>query len=183
MFGKVFSVAVLIVAFTSVHATEPQEHGGYLGGGIGISYFDDGGAFTGFSQDDSDTAVVLFGGYKFFRYLAIEGRYSDFGSFALGGADFEASAVSVHAVGTVPFGTSGWELYGQLGLGTVTFDTGGFGDDDQSAAAGGIGLRFNPSKNISIGIQTDLFVWDDDTLGPTYDMGVGGTVLSARVFF
>lgn len=183
MFKKVIAVVVLVVAFTSVHAVEPLERGGYLGGGIGTSLFDDGDAFAGFSQDDSDTAVMLFAGYKFVKYLSIEGRYSDFGSFALGGAYFDASAVSVHAVGTVPFGTSGWELYGQLGIGTVTFDVGGFSDDDQSAGAGGIGLRFNPSQNFSIGVQTDVFVWEDDSLGRRYDMGVGGTVLTARIIF
>lgn len=183
MFQKAVGVLALIMTFTSVQAAEPLERGGYLGGGLGTSLFDDGGAFAGFSQDDSDTAVMLFGGYKFFKYLAVEGRYSDFGTFDLAGANIDASAVSVHAVGTVPFGTSGWELYGQLGLGNINFDFGGFGDEDQSAVAGGIGVRFNPSQNFSIGVQTDVFIWEDDSIGPTYDMSVGSTVLSARIIF
>lgn len=183
MFKKVIAVAVLAVAFTSVHAAEPLERGGYIGGGIGTSVFDDDGAFSGFSQDDSDSTLILFGGYKFFEYLSVEGRYSNFGSFDVGGADFDVSALSVHAVGTVPFGTSGWELYGQLGLGTVNFDFGSFGDEDESAVAGGIGVRYSPSRNFSIGVQTDVFVWEDNSIGPTYDMGVGGTVLTARMIF
>ena len=183
MFRKILVVAALTVAFSSAHAVEPKERGAYMGGGIGTSLFDDGGAFAGFSQDDSDTATMLFAGSKFFRYLAIEGRYSDFGSFDIGGVDIDATAISAHVVGTVPFGTSGWELYGQLGIGTLEFDVGFGGDDDQGAAAGGIGIRFSPTPTFSIGLQTDVFVWEDDSLGPTYDMGVGGTVLSARVIF
>lgn len=169
--------------FASAHAAEPLEHGGYVGGGVGISYLDDDGAYFVFPQDDSDTAAVLYGGYKFFKYLSIEARYSNFGSLNFGGAYTDTSAMSVHAVGTVPFGTSGWELYGQLGLGTVRFDYIGFGEEDQAAGSGGIGIRYCPSKNFAVGIQTDVFVWEDDFIGPAYDPSIGGTVLTARILF
>jgi len=183
MLKKSLLVAALLVAFGAAQAAEPKSHGAYIGGGIGTSLFDDGDAFAGFARDDSDSATMLFAGVKVFKYLAIEGRYSDFGTFSIDGAAFDVSALSAHLVGTVPFGDSGWELYGQLGLGTLEFDA-GFGiDDDQSAAAGGIGLRFSPSPNISLGIQADALVWEDDLLGPSYDLGIIGTSLTARIIF
>lgn len=183
MLKKTLIVATLLVAFGTAQAAEPKATGAYIGGGVGTSLFDDGDAFAGFTRDDSDTSTMLFAGYKMFRYLAIEGRYSDFGTFDIGGAPFDVSALSAHLVGTVPFGDSGWELYGQLGVGTLEFDA-GFGiDDDQSAASGGIGLRFSPSPNISIGIQADALVWEDDLLGPAYDLGIIGTSLTARIIF
>jgi opacity protein-like surface antigen len=183
MLKKSLLVATLLVAFGAAQAAEPKSHGAYIGGGIGTSLFDDGDAFAGFLRDDSDSSKMLFAGVKVFKYLAIEGRYSDFGTFSIDGAAFDVSALSAHLVGTVPFGDSGWELYGQLGLGTLEFDA-GFGiDDDQSAAAGGIGLRYSPSPNISLGIQADAFVWEDDLLGPAYDLGIIGTSLTARIIF
>jgi len=183
MLKKTLVVTTLFFAFGTAQAVEPKSHGAYIGGGVGTSLFNDGDAFAGFTRDDSDTATMLFAGYKVFKYLAIEGRYSDFGTFAIGGAGFDVSAVSAHLVGTVPFGDSGWELYGQLGLGTLEFDS-GFGiDDNQSAAAGGIGLRFSPSRNVSIGIQADALAWEDDLLGPDYDLAIIGTSLTARIIF
>jgi hypothetical protein len=86
-------------------------------------------------------------------------------------------------VGTVPFGNSGWELYGQLGYGSVNFDFFSFAAEDESALAGGIGLRFRPSQNFSIGVQADMFVWDDNLFGPAYASGVGSTTVTASVYF
>ncbi len=183
MLKKTLVVTTLFFVFGMAQAAEPKSHGAYIGGGMGTSLFNDDDAFAGFTRDDSDTTTMLFAGYKVFKYLAIEGRYSDFGTFSIDGAAFDVSALSAHLVGTVPFGDSGWELYGQLGYGTLEFDA-GFGiDDDQSAAAGGIGLRYSPSPNISLGIQADAFVWEDDLFGPSYDLGIIGTSLTARIIF
>lgn len=183
MFKKTIAVTALLLTFASAQAVEPKPTGPYIGGGVGTSVFEDDGAFGGFARDDTDTATMFFGGYKIFEYLAVEGRYSNFGTFDIGGLQFDATAVSVHAVGTVPFGTSGWELYGQLGLGTIEFDIPLAGEEDQSAVAGGFGIRFSPSPTFSIGIQTDVFVWEDESFARDYEMGVGSTALTARIIF
>lgn len=183
MFKRMISMAALVAILGTAQAAEPLERGGYFGGGGGTSLFDDGGAFAGFSQDDTDTALMLFGGYKFFKYLSVEGRYSNFGSFDVEGIGLDGTALSVHAVGIVPFGTSGWELFGQLGIGNVNFEIEGTSDEDQSAFAGGIGIRFSPTPNFAIGVQTDVFIWEDSSLGPTYDMSVGGTMITGRFIF
>ena len=183
MVKRTLVIAVILAAFTSAQAAEPLERGGYFGGGGGTSMFDDDGALSGLSTDDTDTSLMLFGGYKFFKYLSVEGRYTNFGTFDVEGFDLDASALSVHVVGIVPFGTSGWELFGQLGFGNVQFELEGIEDEDQTAATGGIGVRFSPTPNFAIGIQTDVFVWEEEDFGSTYDIAVGGTALTARFLF
>jgi hypothetical protein len=183
MIRTAISVFALALLFSSAQASGPLDQGGYIGGGIGSSRFDDSFVIVDFSRDDSDSASMLFAGYKFSRYLSLEGRYSDFGSFLVFGDPADLSALSLHAVGTVPFGDSGWELYGQLGFGTVNFDYFNFAEEDESALAGGIGLRFRPSRNFSIGVQADVFTWDDNLLGPAYDSGIGTTTVTASIYF
>ena len=183
MIRQTISVLALVVAFSSAQASGPLDQGGYVGGGIGKSQFDDSFIIVDFSHDDTDSASMLFAGYKFSKYLSVEGRYTDFGSFPLSGTAADISALSLHAVGTVPFGTSGWELYGQLGFGTVNFDFFAFPEEDESALAGGIGLRFRPSENVAIGVQADVFVRDDNLFGPAYDSGVGSTTVTATIYF
>jgi hypothetical protein len=180
---KAILAFVLLVVCGPVNAAEPSARGAYIGGGFGESMFDDGGAFAFSSFDDRDKSLQVHGGYKILKHLAIEARYVDFGTFSLQPIDFDVTAISIHAVGIIPFGESGWELFGQLGLGTVTFDITGFGDEDQTAGAGGIGVRYSPTPNFSVGIQTDAYVWEDDSLGPTYDMAVGGTQLTFQFIF
>ena len=183
MVKRTLFIAFILAALTSAQAAEPLERGGYFGGGGGTSMFDDDGALSGLSTDDTDTSLMLFGGYKFFKYLSVEGRYTNFGTFDVEGFDLDASALSVHVVGIVPFGTSGWELFGQLGFGNVQFELEGIEDEDQTAATGGIGVRFSPTPNFAIGIQTDVFVWEEEDFGSTYDIAVGGTALTARFIF
>ena len=177
MFKRLLAITAAIVLLSTAQAAEPVERGGYFGGGGGTSLFDDDGASGGF-LDDSDTALMLFGGYKFFKYLSVEGRYADFGSFD----GLDVSALSIHAVGIIPFGTSGWELFGQLGLGSVNLEFDNL-DDDYSSVAAGIGVRFSPTPNFAIGIQTDVHVFEEDDFGSTYDLSVGGTMLTGRFIF
>ena len=183
MFKEIMAVAALMAVFTSTQAAEPLKKGAYFGAGVGTSLFDDDGGLSRLSRDDSDKAVLVFAGYKFFEYLSVEARYSNFGSFNFGSLDLDVSATSVHAVGTVPFGSSGWELYGQMGLGNVKIDGMFNGGDDETGVAGGIGVRFSPTENLAIGIQTDVFVWEFESFTSTHDMSVGGTALTARFIF
>ena len=97
--------------------------------------------------------------------------------------DIDVTATSIHAVGIVPFGESGWELFGQLGLGVVNFDLTGLSDEDEEVFAGGIGVRFSPTSNFSLAIQTDVYVWEDNSLGPVYDLAVGGTQSTIQYIF
>lgn len=183
MTNKVMLACVLLVFCSAATAAESKSKGGYIGGGFGISTFDDGGAFAGLSFDDQDTSFQFHGGYKFLKYFAVEARYLDLGTFSLSTLPIDVSATSIHAVGIVPFADSGWEFFGQLGFGRVNFDLTGFGDEDENVFAGGIGIRFNTSQNLSLAVQTDVYVWEDSSLGPTYDLAVGGTQLTLQYMF
>jgi hypothetical protein len=169
-------------------AEESKARGGYIGGAFGITVFDDGGAFAGLGLDDEDTSMQINAGYKILKHLAVEVRYVDLGSYPIQGlgVNLEADAISVHAVGIIPFGNSGWELFGQLGLGTLSGKAsgpGGFADFDEDVFGGGIGVRFSPTENFSLAIQTDVYVWEDDSAGFVYDMSVGGPQFSAQFIF
>ncbi len=182
---KLIFICVLLAVCGVVNAAEPKATGAYIGGAYGISTFDDDGAFSnlGLTFDDEDTSLQLHGGYKFMKYLAVEARYADFGTFTLGPVGLDITAISIHAVGIIPFGQSGWELFGQLGLGTVTADIAGIEDVDETAVAGGIGLRYSLTQTFSMSVQTDVYVWEDDSLGTVHDLSVGGTQLAIQFIF
>jgi hypothetical protein len=164
-------------------AEPAKERGGYIGGGLGATMFDDGGAFAFFNQDDSDSGFGVFGGYKFFRYFAIEGRYTDLGSFSVGGLNFDASIVSAHAIGIIPFGGSGWELFGQLGLGSLDVELPGSSSGNEAVGSAGAGVRFSPTRHFSLALQLDAWAYEDTSLGRAYDIGFGSTSLTFRYIF
>lgn len=182
MYRKLMLACVLLMFAVPGMAVESKANGGYIGGGAGMSVFEDDGAFDGFSFDDTDTALMIFGGYKFGKYFALEGRYTDYGSFSVIGIGFDVSALSVHAVGSIPFGTSGWELFGQLGFGQVSLDLAG-DSTDESAFGMGIGIRYSFSERLSVAAQTDVFAWEDSEPGQNYDFGVGSNIVSVRYIF
>ena len=183
MSKKMMLACVLTVICSTATAAESKPKGAYIGGGLGISIFDDGGAFAGAIVDDEDTSFQIHGGYKFLKHFAVEARYLNLGTFSVSGLDIDVSSISVHGVGIIPFAESGWELFGQLGIGIVNFDLSGFGDEDEDVFAGGIGIRYSTSQNFSMALQTDVYVWEDASLGPTYDLSVGSTQLTFQYIF
>jgi hypothetical protein len=146
--SRAILAACLLLAGAGALAEAPDSRGFYVGGMAGATTFDDDGVFSGYRLDDSDVGFALFGGYKFFRYLAVEARLSDLGSYSVqdpfngGRADFDAAAISAHVVGIIPFGTSGWELFGQLGIASLRLDADCCGDDDQAAGNAGLGVHY-----------------------------------------
>ena len=179
MYRNVLILLVLICAAGTAAAGPSKEKGFYLVGAAGQSVYDEGGAFGNFG-DDTDNALQFAVGYKFLRYFAVEARYADFGSFSVGFQDFDVDATSIHAVGIVPFGQSGWEFFGNIGLGTVKRNNVGNINFDDSSMAGGIGFRWYPTPNVAIGVQTDVHVWDDDN---DWESSVGANQFSVQVIF
>jgi hypothetical protein len=180
---------VLLCASGSAIGAEQQARGFYVGGMAGATSFEDDGLFNGYSLDDSGVGYAAFGGYKFFRYLAVEGRLSYLGSYNVKDRytgqkqDFHASAVSAHVVGIIPFGKSGWELFGQLGIGSLKFDADCCGNDSQTVGSAGLGVRFYPNPHLGISLQTDAFAYQEDTYYKTYDLGVAETQLGIQYIF
>ena len=179
MFKSIFSTAALLMVFGTAVAEPSKEKGFYLVGAGGQSVYDESGTIGNFG-DDTDNSRHFAAGYKFLRHFAIEARYADFGSFNTGFVNFDVDALSIHAVGIVPFGQSGWEFFGQLGLGTVNRDFPGIGNIDDSAMAGGIGFRWYPMPRFAIAVQTDVYVWDDNN---DWESAVGSNQFSFQFIF
>lgn len=178
-----FVVTTLLVSSWCVaDAAAPAEKGAYIGGAFGMTTLEDDGLFNGLTVDDSDSGFGIFGGYKFFKHLAVEGRYTDFGTFTVEGLGIDASVVSVHVVGIIPFADSGWELFGQLGLGTVDISIPG-DSSSESVGSAGIGVRYSFSENLSLGVQTDAYAYEEVDFGTTYDIGVVQTAITIRLSF
>jgi OOP family OmpA-OmpF porin len=119
------TVPALIAALLASQAVFAQESGFYLGGALGQA------TFKGFCVDDpivltcdeKDTAWKLLGGYRFNRYVAIEGTYVDFGevsgtvNFASGprAVPLSQTGMGIAGVGSIPF-TPQFALFGKAGF-------------------------------------------------------------------
>jgi hypothetical protein len=181
--GRIAIIVVLLLGLSgAANAAEPKAKGPYVGALFGISIFDDDGATGGAYLDDQDAAFQVYGGYKFFKHFAIEARYTDFGSFSDGFDNLDISATSLHAVGIIPFGSSGWELFGQLGYGKVTQNVSDYEADD-NAGAGGIGVRWYLNPSFALTAQISVYVWQNDNLGDYYDLSVGANQLGIQFNF
>jgi hypothetical protein len=199
--SKYFLLGLIMLGLSTASiAAEPNARGFYIGGAVGAAEFDDDGFVNDLNNelaasvsiDDSDTSYMLYGGYKILKYLAVEGRLSNLGSyklteqFAPDSIDFDVTAFSAHVVGIIPFGASGWELFGQLGLARLNLDVEG-DDTDETAGSAGLGVRWYPITNLGLSLQVDAYVWEDDSLsvfgGPAYDLAVGTTQFAVHWLF
>lgn len=122
---------------------------------------------------------------NFFQYLAVEARYSNLGTYSDTIDSLDITAVSVHAVGMIPFGTSGWELFGQVGLAQIGVDINvqGVSDLEDNATTAGIGVRWHVTQNIAIGAQVDAYVWSNDTIGSNFDLSVATQQVTLQINF
>jgi OOP family OmpA-OmpF porin len=167
-------------------AVEPLSEGFYVGASLGVSDVDDDHFFddNGYNLDDNDVAAGVFGGYKFNPYFALEGRYTSFGTFEAKDEnklskgysdDLDADALSVHAVGIVPLGSSGWSIFGQAGYARVGVDS----NSSENALSYGVGVSYNTTENWSFALQGDLYGWDEGD----YDYEITTIQLAARYAF
>ena len=180
--NTILAALLLFVVCGVANAAEPKARGAYIGGSIGASVFDDDGLTGGFF-DDEDSSVLVYGGYKFFKYFAVEGRYAELGSFSSAIGSLDITAISAHAVGIIPFGTSGWELFGQLGVAQVKLEVPGLSDGEETAGAAGIGVRWHINQSFTVGAHIDAYAWQDDDFGSVYDISVATNQLTFQINF
>jgi OOP family OmpA-OmpF porin len=148
----------------------------------------------GFSTDDSDTGWRVFGGFRFNDYVAIEGFWTDLGSFDTsfsGSVDDGGEGGPVSLGGSVGVEAQGYGLFGVLsypvGAGfsvlgkaggihwdadvpvAIVIDGAGastsFGDDGTDFAWGG-GLRYQVTDHIAVDAQYESF----DVFGTDIEM-------------
>ena len=90
--------------------------------------------------------------------------------------------MSVHVLGIVPFGTSGWEIFGQLGLGSLKLDA-GLDDETIDCRQRGLGGAVAPDQMVGLSLQTDAYAYEETDLGPTYNIGAVTTQLGFQYLF
>ncbi len=190
---KALMIFIFLFASGVVAAQGVKEKGWYIGGAFGVTEFDDDGLFdgSGVVVDDEDSSIQLYGGYKFLKYFALEGRLIDLGSYTFSDQfnpsisfDLDAAAFTVNAVGILPLGSTLWELFGQLGLGQINLDIAGFDDEDETIGSAGIGVRVTPTEHFSVALQVDAYAWEDDSFaGQTFDLSIATTQVAFQYNF
>jgi hypothetical protein len=114
-----FGVAVLCASSFPVIADE-SHHGWYAGAGAGVTSYNSSDDL----RDDSDSGITGFGGYRFNQHLAVQGNFASLGEYLGDGSvlnSVEISGISFTAVGILPVGGNGIELFGRLGLGILDY--------------------------------------------------------------
>jgi outer membrane immunogenic protein len=117
-----------------------------------------GAAYTQYQFDDSDVGGVTGRlGYRLNPNFSVEGE-GTFGVDDDEGVELE-SALGAYAVGTLPFGSSGFSAHGRIGYQTVEVDTPLGGEEDDGVAYG-VGLGWNAMTNV--GVRADYTRMEGD---------------------
>jgi len=177
---------------TPAHAVQPKESGFYVGGVVGGSTFDDDGAGDDLDLDLEAFSPVFgaFGGYRFSKYLATEGRFTYLGDGA-DDATFKSTALTANVVGILPLGNGSFELFGQLGIGGVFVNDniddkvpGADSVDDEIIYTTGLGIRFWGNEKAALSLQYDFYTFEADAGGSEdYDVSYSLVTLGVTVQF
>jgi OmpA-OmpF porin, OOP family len=124
------ALATLTAAGTAAAQSDRGWYGGVSLGRSSVNFDDDFLAISGatastLSKDDTDSGVKLFAGYRLQRNFALEGGFTDFGSFSAerritapatgtASASVKSSGFHLDAVGILPIGN--FDLLAKLGL-------------------------------------------------------------------
>ena len=159
------------------------------------------GAYTS-DNSHSNSATVqadsakTSGGYRLFKYFALEKRSSNLGQYSPGTSSdtvkTDFAALTGNAVGILPFGESGFELYGHFGAGMISrkgntaFPV---PEDNENGTVGtaGLGLRYTSSNfnalSFSAGYDTYLFQAADSYSDKSYGQSVNMTKVGLQYHF
>jgi len=188
------------LAATSAQAADT---GFYIGGSVGQAEVSDFGAAdldaelatlgitSSSSTDDTDTGWKLFAGYRFMKYLAVEGAYTNFGEATAhsiitppGTVDttLEAEAWTVSALGILPLGDQ-FSLFARLGVNFWNVDISAVGtgggttaavsdDDDGTDMVYGVGAAYSFTNNLSVRGEWERYDFDDGDVD-LWSVGLG----------
>lgn len=158
-----------------------QDAGWFIGGGGGISKFDDGcpgGVAPGFSCDDKGNSWRVFGGYQFNANFGYELGYADLGkstlSTATSSASFKAKTYEMVFVITLPF-NQWYSFYAKWGIfhwdvdRTVDGAGAGTASANGKDTTAGLGLKYNFTKSIELKMEWQRYydVGDPSITGRT----------------
>lgn len=182
------------VALLSLSSVAMAEGGPYAGIGFGRTSIDVGDTSgLAVSVDDTDSGFKLYGGYQFTNNIAVEAGYADLGEATINGnvglpftSKFEASAIFVDAVGTLPLSNE-FALLGRAGLAftKAELSVGVAGvsvaekEDDVSLKLG-LGAQYSFTKNVALRAEWErYFDVGGDTTGEG-DIDLAGISLNVK---
>jgi hypothetical protein len=183
-------LAVLLMSWGLALAGEGYKRGTYLGGALGTTQLNDDGALYGLSYDNQDSGAELWGGYRFLSWFAVEGKYAYLGQYTIsngfGSTNAKAYALTVNAVFILPFGQSDWDMYGQLGLGSLAYNfnsSSGTNDGSQTTGTAGFGVRWTPISTMTLSLGIDAYAWQEDGYYQSYNPSIAITKLGVQYNF
>jgi OOP family OmpA-OmpF porin len=149
-----------LLALASISSTAfAGDEGFYAGGNVGVGKPI---VNTPNGEDKKSSAVggiVL--GYKFSKYLAVEGEYTGIGKVTdKASGTVKGDAASIAAIGFIPLNEE-FNLYGKLGVAAtktrVSSSLAPMNDDTRTAVTYGLGGEYNLNKNIGIRLGWDHY--------------------------
>lgn len=148
---KVSRSTMAFVVLMSISAVISAQEG-YIGAGIGQSKIKD----SPIDFDNTDMGWKLFGGYRFNKYFAIEGTWTDFGEpddkYLGYNVSVEASAFDVSVLGIIPVHER-FEIFGKIGLNawkaTAQIEGSDFDTEDNIDPTYGVGAAFNVNQELT----------------------------------
>jgi len=193
---------MLLAALPAVAA----ERGFFAGAGIGQMTTDVDDVWgSNYNFDESDTGFKIFGGYKFFEWLGVEGAYIDGGepsvkksypgeseSLEIGVNTLVASAIFALPIGEKfeLFIKPGWAYWDSQTTYRYNSTSGSFrlSDDDSGAAFFiGAGGSFNFTENLGMRVEYEWFdvapEWDSDSDEFVDDIDANSGFLSASFVY
>jgi opacity protein-like surface antigen len=192
-------IAALIWLPTASEAAE-NSSGWYAGADVGQARLSVENPRIVGGQELSDTALSAHGGYRFSRYLALEGSFADLGDFhytadtcvevcipeeAQTQFQHAVTRLSLSVVGAVPIGQR-WQAYARAGLASTHVETlarnlvGAIESSDGSDVSPvyGVGLRASVGGQWSMRLQ-----WDRSSHSKGNDLDVSTLWLGAQYQF
>lgn len=98
--------------------------------------------------------------------------------------------MSAHALGILPFGESGFDIYGQLGFGLIAYegDFEAFDESDEGTTLSlGAGVRYTPPRLQAMTVQLAYDIYlvqvEDELFGDTYDQSLSMVKLGIQYNF
>jgi len=185
MHNTTVAAAAVVLSITwalSATAAEMDNHW-YVGGGLARADVDAdfndadlGGSPVNLDIDDDSVAWRLFGGYRFNRYVGVEGGYINFDEFDTSASaagqtakvDAEADGYTLAITGAIPLGErfaitgrAGylfWDADANVKLNGTTVDS---ANEDGSDIFFGAGLQFSFNERFALSGVWDVYELDD----------------------
>ena len=151
------------LALSSLAVAQMQDRGWYVGGSLGKT--EDKESCPTTSCDLKDSGWKIFGGMRLNRNFAVEGAYTDFGSFKATGTlsgvpvnvTVKGTSWSASGVGLLPLAEDRFTLFGKAGLSYTTVKSNGTagsfssaGTEHETELLWGLGAMYNFTRSLGV---------------------------------